>query len=290
MESLPVRRIHIDSREKTDNSDSHSDFHIRLSQSVSLPEDAICMVDNISIPNTFLTVQTGVNDSLYVAERLSSTSVVCRKVTLDAGYYNATTFAAELKLKLNAGTPTVMGSNPYNAVHNPSFGNVLVTGSASYNFVVLSDEQIARFPAAGHADPTGGTLKIDQNSHASANSILRNVSNGNKASDPNSYTFVTLYKSGYVDLLPVHNCYIHSNIADNAVMTPKGLSDCIACCPINSDAGVMSHHNVTSTADAINVSKRSFETLSFQLRNAKGQIVDLNGASWSCSLLFVQKI
>ena len=289
MESLPVRRIHIDSREKTDNSDSHSDFRIRLSQSCQFPEDTVCMVDNISIPNTFLTVQTGVNDSLYVAEQLGPT-VLCRKVTLDPAYYNATTFAAELALKLNTGTPAVMVQNGYTAVYNPSFGNVLVTGHASYNFVILSDEQIQRFPDAGHPDATGGTLKIDKNFPNSANGILRNVSNGNKASDPANYHFVTLYRSGFLDLLPVHNCFIHSNIADNNVMTPRGMSDCIACCPISSDAGVMSHHNVTSTADAINVSKRSFETLSFQLRNAKGQIVDLNGASWSCSLLFVQKI
>ena len=289
MESLPVRRIHIDSREKTDNSDSHSDFRIRLSHSCQFPEDTVCMVDNISIPNTFLTVQTNINDSLYIAEQIGST-VLCRKVTLDPAYYNATTFAAELTLKLNTGTPTVMGSNPYTAVRNPSFGNVLVTGHASYNFVILSDEQIQQFPDAGHPTPTGGTLKVDKNFPNSANSILRNVTNGNKASNPANYTFVTLYRSGYLDLLPVHNCFIHSNLADNNVMTPRGMSDCIACCPISSDAGVMSHHNVTSQADAINISKRSFETLSFQLRNSKGQIVDLNGASWSCSLLFVQKI
>ena len=111
MESLPVRRIHIDSRFKTDNSDSHSDFHIRLSQSVSLPDETICMVDNISIPNTFFTVQTNVNDSVYIAEKLSATSVVCRKVTLDQNYYTSSQFAAELTLKLNVGTPTVMGTS-----------------------------------------------------------------------------------------------------------------------------------------------------------------------------------
>ena len=290
MESLPVRRIHIDSREKTDNSDSHSDFHIRLSQSVSLPDDSICMVDNISIPNTFFTVETDRNDSLYIAEKLSAANVVCRKVTLDQNYYSASQFAFELALKLNVGTPAVMGVDPYTAVFVPQGGHVLVSGSASYNFAILSDEQIQRFPAAGHATPTGGTLKIDKNFPNSLNGILRNVSNGNKSSDPLTYNFATLYKSGHLDLQPVHNCYIHSNLADNNVMTPKGMSDCIVCCPISANTGTMVHHNVTSHADAINVSKRSFDTLSFQLRNAKGQIVELNGASWSCSLLFVQKI
>ena len=73
------------------------------------------MVDNISIPNTFFTVQTGVNDSLYIAEK-HSTTITCRKVTLDQNYYTSTQFAAELALKLNVGTPTSMGTNPYTAL------------------------------------------------------------------------------------------------------------------------------------------------------------------------------
>ena len=290
METLAVRRIHVDSRFETDNSDSHSDFHIRLSQSVSLPDETICMVDNISIPNTFFTVQTGVNDSLYIAEK-HSTTITCRKVTLDQNYYTSTQFAAELALKLNVGTPTSMGTNPYTALYIPQQGHVMVTGHPAYDFVILSDEQIQNFPSAGYQTPNPlVTLKIDKNFPNSANGILRNVTNGNKSSDPLTYNYATLYKSGHLDLQPVHNCYIHSNLADNNVMTPKGMSDCIVCCPISANTGVMVHHNVTSHADAINVSKRSFDTLSFQLRNAKGQIVELNGASWSCSLLFVQKI
>jgi len=288
MEALPVRRVHIDSRFKDDSSDSHSDFSIRLSQSVQLPEDAVCLVDHITIPNTFKTISS-INDSLYVAEQISATNVLCRKITLAHGYHNASQYAAALKDALNSGTPAVMGSAPYNAIFQPQQGNVAVSGHGSYNFVILSDEQIQRFPAAGHASPTG-TLTINQNDTASGNAVLRNLTNGNSSSDPLTYVFGTLYQSGFLDLLPVHTAFIHSSLADNCVMTPLGMSDCIAACPISASTGEVVHHNITSAADAINVSKRSFDTLSFQLRNAKGQICDLAGASWSCSLLFVQKI
>jgi hypothetical protein len=290
METLPVRRIHIDSRMKTDNSDSHSDFHIRLGLSVTLPEDCICMVDNISIPNTFFTVQAGVNDSLYIAEEIYTNHVVCRKITLRENYYTSSQFAQELAFSLNMDSPTVMNVNPYTAEYKPQQGHVLVTVTAGFEFVILSDEQIQNFPSAGYQSQSaaGNILKIDKNFPNSANGILRNVSNGDKSGDPSTYILASSYKSGYLDLQPVHNCFIHSNLADNCVMTPKGMSDCIACCPISASTGIMVHHNVTSHADAINVSKRSFDTLSFQLRNAKGQIVYLNGASWSCSLLFIQ--
>jgi len=284
MESLPVRRIHIDSREKTDSSDSHSDFHIRLSSSVTFPEDVACMVDNITIPNTFKTTNAYAN-TLYIAEKTSATTVVCRAVSFDHAYYDSSTFAGVIALELNGSPPAVMGQNPYTAVYEPLQGYIAITNLSNYPFCILSDEQIALFPNAGF-----GGLVINKNSPNSLNRLLRNESNGNKSADPNNYNFVFRFETGFVTTLSVNNVYIHSNLADNCVMTPKGLSDCIACCPINADHGQTVHHNITSPADAINVSKRSFDSLSFQLRNEKGQILNTEGASWSCSLLFVQKI
>ena len=93
MDNLPVRRIHIDSREKDSQADSHSDFRIRLSQSCQFPEDTICMVDNITIANTFKTTNA-LADSLYIAEKLSATSVQIRKLTFDHAYYDVTTLAS----------------------------------------------------------------------------------------------------------------------------------------------------------------------------------------------------
>jgi hypothetical protein len=276
---LPVNKVHIDSRFK-EASGTHSDFNIRLSQSVQFPEDCVAIVDNITIPNTFYTVNAN-NDCFYVAEKIASNAFV-RKVTLAHGNLNGFTFAAALADALNVGSPTVMGSNPYSAAYTRGTGKVLVAGSPSYDFLIMSDDQIQTH------DGTGG-LTIEKDNPRSGNGILRNRSNGQTGSSPASYTFHNNHTSGFLDLMPVHNCFIHSNLANNSVMTPRGLGDCIACCPISSSFGFTTHHNNTSAADAVDVSRKSFETLSFQLRDAYGNIIETNGASWSCSLIFMKK-
>lgn len=280
METLAVRRIHIDSSYK-DAGDSHSDFRIRLAQSVQMPDDCIMMVDNITIPNVFKTVSER-NDSLYLGEYDTSTFlVVVRKVTLTHGYYNALQFATELQTKLNAAKLASWPTNAYTVTYTQ--GAVLVAGASPQTFVIMSDEQIARYDGS-----SGISSAITQPN--SANAILRNESNGNIAPNPQQYVVNNTYTSGYLQLLSVQNVFIHSSLADLCVMTPRGMSDCIACCPCSSSVGENIHHNVTSAGDAVNVSKRSFESISFQLRNSKGDIVDLHGASWSCSLLFVPKL
>ena len=285
MESLPVRRIHIDSRQKTDGRDSHSDFKIRLAQSVSLPEDACMILDNISIPNTFRTINRNEN-SLYIAEVTVTQplTVVCRKIDFDESHYNVTTLAMIMALKFNYQYPAVMGLNPYRIVYQPELQNFKITNIHGYNFHILSDDAIAAFPNGF------GGLTIDKNFPNSINTLIRNESNGNATTDPNAYSYGMIFETGIVTVQSQNNVYIHSNLADNNVMTPKGMSDCIACVPISAPTGTVAHHNATNHADAVNVSKRSFETLTFQLRNSKGQIVDLGGASWSCSLLFFQKL
>ena len=275
---LPVKKIHVDSRFK--DSGSHSDFSIRLSQSVQFPEECVAMVDNITISNTFYSVNA-LNDSFYVAEKIGANAFV-RKATMAHGNLSGLTFITAMINALNTGSPTVMGSNPYSGTYNLQTGKVLVVGSSSYNFVIMSDDQIQAH------DGTGG-LTIDKANPKSANGIIRNRSNGQTISSPAAYTFNDTYTSGFLDLLPIHNCYIHSNLSNNSVMAPRGLGDCVACCPINASFGSTVHHNMTSMADAVDVSRKSFETLSFQLRDAYGNLVETNGSSWSCSIIFVQK-
>ena len=63
-DNLPVRKIYIDSRFKAASSESHSDFHYDLPQSISLPDNVICYVDNIVIPNSWKTIDAN-NNKLY---------------------------------------------------------------------------------------------------------------------------------------------------------------------------------------------------------------------------------
>ena len=71
VESMTTTKIHIDSRWKMP-SESHSDFTIKLSQSVQFGDEVSAMIDNITIPNTFYSVNA-LNDSFYVSEYIANT-------------------------------------------------------------------------------------------------------------------------------------------------------------------------------------------------------------------------
>ena len=109
MDHLPVRQIHISSDFAVPGG-THSDFLIRLSSSVSLPDDTVALVDNILVENSFYTIGSG-NDLLYVAEKISNTEVHRRTIQLTHGNYSGISYATELASKLNAaGHISLVGS------------------------------------------------------------------------------------------------------------------------------------------------------------------------------------
>ena len=63
---LPKRKIYIDSRYKTADSISNTDLKIQLSGHIKFPENSGFYITDICIPNTFKTVEEGINDRLYI--------------------------------------------------------------------------------------------------------------------------------------------------------------------------------------------------------------------------------
>ena len=48
-----IKKVYIDSRYKTNGSISNSDFKFELKEALGLPDNAVCYVDNISIPHSW---------------------------------------------------------------------------------------------------------------------------------------------------------------------------------------------------------------------------------------------
>ena len=53
-----VRKVYIDSRFRTNDSDSNSDFKFEFTEALELPDNAVCYVDDISIPHTWRTIES----------------------------------------------------------------------------------------------------------------------------------------------------------------------------------------------------------------------------------------
>ena len=100
------RKLYIDSRYRS--SGTHNDFTFQLAQSIEVPHGFVAVVDTVSVPNVFQTVDATRN-KLYV-ELFEQPDQV---LTLTTGMYNGVTLAAELQAQLNA-----MGHGTYTVVYN----------------------------------------------------------------------------------------------------------------------------------------------------------------------------
>ena len=61
---LPIKKIYIDSRFKSSDSASDSDFKIDLPTTLLMPEDTGFYIDDVCVPHTWYPVESGVNNSI----------------------------------------------------------------------------------------------------------------------------------------------------------------------------------------------------------------------------------
>ena len=103
MTGLPLRKIYIDTRLKTNDSASNSDFRFQLNKTVFLPKDSTFCIDDVNIPHSWSTIETGVNDRLYVGWQLTEANPLSYKIIIiPPGRYNGTDLAAWFKSEINA--------------------------------------------------------------------------------------------------------------------------------------------------------------------------------------------
>ena len=94
---LPRRKIYIDSRYKTQDSISNANFKIQLNENLKFPDNCGFFITDICIPNTFKTVEQGINDTLYIRFEIYPESMTYLKtITTPPKNYTGITLATEL--------------------------------------------------------------------------------------------------------------------------------------------------------------------------------------------------
>ena len=93
-----IRRIYIDSRQRTSGSDS--DFTYDLPRSIEVPDNTIAFVDSVLLPNVFTSLHEN-NNRLYVSEQVGTT-VTEHTHILQEGNYTGQSLASLLDTTLNS--------------------------------------------------------------------------------------------------------------------------------------------------------------------------------------------
>ena len=63
-----VKKVYVDSRFRTNGSDSNSNFRFELIETLDLADNTVCYVDDISIPHTWRTIESYIN-KVYITRR-----------------------------------------------------------------------------------------------------------------------------------------------------------------------------------------------------------------------------
>ena len=141
-------------------------------------------------------------------------------------------------------------------------------------------------PWLGWTDNNDNVVSVDVSNLNSINEVLRNTS-GIYDGIELLLNLDTEFTSEFLDLLNVHNIYIHSSTLGNySTIGVRGENTIIKKVPVSSSFGYLIMDSVVAPHDKINVSKQLIKTLHFSLRNVHGNVIDLHGSNISLSLIF----
>ena len=102
-----------------------------------------------------------------------------------------------------------------------------------------------------------------------------------------SYMYNT-YESGFLDLLNIHNIYMHCpNLGHFNSIGVRGENTIIKKVPVSSSFGYLIIDSVVSPHDEIDVSRQTVKTIHFILKDVSGDVINLHGANCSFSLILV---
>ena len=291
---LPIKKVYIDTRYKTNDSISTSQFKIELPDTLALPHNTIFHLDDISVPHSWRTVEEDINDTLYIQVSVINnslaqpyTSNTCKIVTLTPGNYpTIQSLATEIESQANAKFVTAANPIHFTVSANVSTNTLKFVPDTNILAKVLTNSDIKSklvgVTTAAGWDGSWTGINYDENNPASANELI-----GNTEGPGYLFTNGIPFTTGYVDLQPIKNVYIHSaNLGSFKTIGPKGESTIIKKVPVTANENQMIFSTVTSSSDYLDCSRQTLKTISFELKDAHGRIINLHGANLSFSIVF----
>ena len=255
---LPIKKIYIDSRFKSSDSASDSDFKIDLPSTYFMPENTVFYIDDVNIPVSWYSVDANHNNKLYV-----TIDGVNHSAEIPRGNYTVASLNQAIVDVLNNISPTLddFVSEP---LVNTNQLSVNITSNRI--FTILTDVQAV---AAGFSTPLH-----------SLNALLQNTtSKVNLKADP--------FVSGYIDLFPIRNIYIVSpNLGNFNTVSVSGESGIVKKVPVTSGYNELIFDQVVLGSDYLDCSRQALKRLEFKIKDVFGNVINLHGNHWSFSIVF----
>lgn len=269
MVDLPFRKLYVDTRFKTADSASNSDFSFQLGRTAFMPIGTTFCIDEINIPYSWNTIETGINDKLYVGWQTQTSSPLGYTIiTLPSRLYSGADLAAQFQTQLG-GAGIGFWSVDYDANTNTIIFNANLA-----SFKIFTDDDLKTTTAFG---------SINNLSPQSVNEILQ-ISG---ASTAYFNTSAVPFTTGFLNLLNYQDLYITSaTLGSFDSLGARGESSIIRKICVNAPWGFSIIDKLSWNCDNMTCSKRSLATIDFQLRDVRGRIVPLHGGHISFTIRF----
>ena len=171
---LPIKKIYIDSRFKSTDSASNSDFKIDLPTTLLMPEDTGFYIDDVCIPHTWYPIEEGMNNVIVFQFAIETKSI-----RVPPGNYSVKDLGLAIVSAMNT------------EVHVPAFESVYDAKTNALTIKLASGWATNSFEIY-----TGAYLRAASSSHANKtmNSLLKNFTPKGFNTNP--------FVSGYIDIYP----------------------------------------------------------------------------------------
>ena len=227
---LPIKKLYIDTRLKSPDSKSNSNFSVDLPTTLLMPDNTVFYVDDVTIPVSWYNIDEN-NNNIYVQFKFDGDPTpVYRQKTFAVGNYSILSLAAALEQAIEY-MLLVAGHGSLGVTATPLIDNNTIritTSQSGWQFKILSDKE------------------LEQTSHnfarpfASINSVI-----SNQQAD-----LATTLTIGPIDLHQVRNVYIHSpNLATYSTLSLSGARDIIKKVPVNANYNELIFNNIMVAQD-----------------------------------------
>lgn len=289
--SLPVKKIYVDSKYKTLDSVSNSNFKFQLPHNIYMPINTVFYLEDVCIPHSWTTVETGINDTIYLEYQATIDGVIpltgpmthyIQAITIPPNNYTGQSLATQVQTLLNVFDSFVVA-------YNTNTGTLSITHTVSgykvFRFPTDFELQLTSLPV--YQWPGSSLLPmipvvLNQSNPGSWNDMI-----GNTGESMGFFQANVTYTSGMLDLLTIRNIFLSSpNLGSFSTLGARGESNIIKKIPVSSDYGYLIIDSFTSPHDFLDCSKLTLGTIEFSLKDVKGNLVPLHGGHVSFSIVF----
>ena len=110
---LPIKKVYVDSKYKTKDSKSDSNFKFELPSTCLMPHNTVFYVDDVCIPHSWTTINEN-NDKLYLRTVDANNVTTDYLLTIPKQVYNGTTFNSRIYALIQSAT-SISPTSAYDA-------------------------------------------------------------------------------------------------------------------------------------------------------------------------------